>query len=510
MKRIHLFLVLIPLVIVSFWGCKSGLGISEEELENLTKPIVDRNNPQGLIYNDMGFRLAVYGNFQGNDEYTLYINKCKIGVERPNYWRYRIAWHIPKNIIKGIIDSAGTSDIQLEIRVTSIINYDISDYFDEYREYISDMKKLAIKREQTNFTTPVRLFYEWSQSHKPILQIDSKGNLYLTWIESLGDIPQAMFCFSQDGGLSWSQVLNISRSSNNVDTVDMDIDEEGHFYMVWKEYNADGGKVYFSRSLDSGFTWYNPRKISQDNEDSHFPVIEVDANGKIYIFWYSWLPDQSSEPDKIRFMMSSDRGDHWEEIVFLTNESLTGSPVVNSGDDGTIYFLCHDYDGLSLYFSEDAGLNWLLRINDLDIGWIFGTYPSLVINQDNNFFLIWDTYDYLGHMDNQWIHFLRGMDKGTNWSEKQVLNDVCDTAGGKAAMCVNGDHINVVMDCFVSLMLVQSDDLGQTWSYAESIPGTDYSVEPAMVMDKNGKFYLVYVHRQDDAISTRALKLITW
>jgi hypothetical protein len=510
MKSIYSFLVLTLIIIWTFWGCKQGLGISDEELENLTKPIVDHINPQGLILNDSGFRLAAYGNFQGNDEYALYINNRRIGAERPNYWRYRLWWHVPKNVIRGIIGSGGTGDTSLEIRITSIINYDISEYFDDYSDYISQVKILVIKEKQTNFSTPVRLFEEWSQSYAPILRIDSKDNLYLAWIESLSGIPQAFFCWSQNGGLTWSQVLNISRSSKDVLNIGMDIDEQGYFYMVWQEDYGIDSEVYFSRSLDTGLSWHNPRKLGHDTEGSSNPIIQVDTNGNIHIFWYGWFPYPSSEPDKIRYAISSNQGENWQGRIFDENVDTMGYTATNSGDDGTLYFACDNEYMLRLYTSGDGGLSWQVKNDTLDIGRELGQFTSLVVNKTNEILLIWDTYDYLGHTDNYWIHFLKGMNKGATWSEKQVLNDVCDTAAGQSAIWVKEDHIDVVMNCFASLVLLNSDDLGDNWSFGETIPGTELSVGPTMVKDKQGKIYMVYVHRQDDAAKTRALKLITW
>lgn len=251
MRENMLSLLVVIGLVVCFTGCKHGI---DEDLSNYKKPIVTRINPQGIIYNSTGFILTVYGENYENDEYVLYLNDSKFEKASPNYWRYALQWEIPHGFLSGIINSAGSNDIKIEVRITPI-QTDISDDFAEYAAYISDVKELEIKRNNTNFTSPVKLFELWDNSTDPVLRSDSTGNLYLAWREKIGDIFQAFFCFSEDEGETWSQVLNISRSSGNVTKVDMNSDGAGNFYMVWSEEKENSYDVYFSRSLDYGVTW---------------------------------------------------------------------------------------------------------------------------------------------------------------------------------------------------------------------------------------------------------------
>jgi photosystem II stability/assembly factor-like uncharacterized protein len=499
------------LALTVIFGCKTqrGLGIDEEELKNLRKPLVDRINPQGIIYNNMGFILDVYGEFVDNDEYVLYLNRHKLGIGKPNYWRYRIAWEIPNSILMGILNAAGNGETQVEVRISSIVNYDISDHFDYYDDYVSVVKILQIKRNATDFSSPGRLFDEWNFSSNPILRIDNNGYLYLAWLELMEEKRQAMFCFSQDGGLTWSQVLNISRSANTVEYMDMDVDEAGHFYMVWSEGVLEEN-VYFSRSLDAGITWYNPLKISTDNMPDSIPVIEVDAQGKIIIFWRGSLPPDIPYPlQKAMLLTSTDLGDNWDIRLFKESDDNLGYPAVKSSHDGTIYFVCNGNEGIDLYFSEDDGLSWQVRKSGVDANFWKSWYTSLVIDMDNTLFLTWSTEDYLGHNPNSWTHFLRATDGGSSWSDVQYIDDVCSTAGGNTALLVNNGYVNMVPNSYSSLFLLRSTDGGQTWSFPEFIPGTEKSRAPDAVMDKSGKIYMVFVadYNSNDG---GALKLISW
>lgn len=510
--RIIKGLVLLTLALTVIFSCKiqKGLGISAEELRHLGKPNVDRINPQGIIYNNIGFVLYAFGQFWEYDEYSLYLNQHKIGNAKPGYWPSPIGWKIPDSILKEILNAAGNGETRVEVRISSIVNYDISDYFDYYSNFVSDVKILQIKRNARDFSSPQRLFEEWDFSLNPILRIDNNGYIYLAWRELMGENHQAMFCFSQDGGLTWSQVLNISRSDNSVKYLDMDVDEAGHFYMVWSEGNLNEMDVYFSRSLDFGSTWYNPWKISTDKIDSCIPVIEVDAQGKIIIFWRDSFPTgEYSYNEKIMLLTSADLGDNWNKRLFKESEDPLGYPAVTSGLDGTVYFACAGDDGIDCYFSEDGGLSWQVRTSGVDANFWKSSYTSLVIDRNNTLFLTWGYQDYAGHSGSNFVHFLRAADKGTSWSDVQTIDDVCNTYPGNTALLVNDDYVNLVLNSFPSLFLLRSTDGGQTWSFPEFIPGTEESKAPAAVMDKNGKIYMVFV-ADYKFHEGGPLKLISW
>jgi hypothetical protein len=326
----------------------------------------------------------------------------------------------------------------------------------------------------------------------------------------MGEKHQAMFCFSQDGGFTWSQVLNISRSDNSVGYLDMDVDEAGHFYMVWIEGEINEENVYFSRSLDFGSTWYNPLKINTDNLANCIPVIEVDARGKIIIFWSGYLPTTGSyENQKAMLWTSADLGDNWDKRLFKESDDALGYPAVTSGLDGTIYFVCAGNDSIDCYFSGDGGLSWQVRNSGVDANFWKSSYTSLVIDRDNTLFLTWSNQYYLGHSGSSFIHFLRAADKGTSWSDVQKIDDVCNTGPGNTALLVNDDYVNMVLNSSSSPFLLRSTDGGQTWSFPEFIPGTEESKAPTAVMDKSGKIYMVFVadYKWHEG---GALKLISW
>jgi len=501
MKENILSLLVVIGLVACFTGCKHGI---DEDLSNYKKPIIRRINPEGIIYNNMGFVLRVFSDYYDNDDYVLYLNNRKFEKASPNYWRYALRWEIPHDFLMGIVNSAGSNDVKVEVRITPIQS-DISDDFAKYGAYISDVKELEIKRNNTNFTSPVKLFELWSNSTDPVLRSDSTGNLYLAWREKNGDIFQAFFCFSENEGETWSQVLNISRSSGNVTKVGMNSDGAGHFYMVWSEEKENSLDVYFSRSLDYGATWWNPRKMNEENENSINPDIEVDPTGKIFLTQTNFLPDDYPHYNHIRISTSSDRGDNWESKILVENEFIGGEPTMKSGENGTIYLICGADKGIYCFFSTDFGSSWQVNQAADTAGDFWRSQYSSLRIRDDKLFLIWNIQDSVGHVGENWIRFVSGTNNGADWNDIQSLDQVCNTSGPKGAISVDGADVNMLLHSGASLFLLRSTDEGETWSYPEFIPGTESSIGAVpldMVTADTGKIYMVYINVTD--ISSQA------
>ncbi|UCH94947.1 MAG: hypothetical protein JSV88_32490 [Candidatus Aminicenantes bacterium] len=130
-KILSLFLVIG--LMACFAGCKHGIDRIDEDLSNYKKPIIRRINPEGIIYNNIGFVLNVYSDYYENDDYVLYLNKKKFEKASPNYWRYVLSWKIPNDFLRETINSAGTNDVKVEVRITPI-QTDISDHFEQQRD----------------------------------------------------------------------------------------------------------------------------------------------------------------------------------------------------------------------------------------------------------------------------------------------------------------------------------------------------------------------------------------
>ena len=98
----------------------------------------------------------------------------------------------------------------------------------------------------------------------------------------------------------------------------IDVDRAGNVYIVWDE-SGEGtrpGGVWYSYSRDGGRTWYSPERVDPDDRTEIWPWIAVGEPGRVAIAWFGndhHLEDNNAE-------LAGD-GDPWNVYVAQT---LTG------------------------------------------------------------------------------------------------------------------------------------------------------------------------------------------
>lgn len=492
-KLVKMTIVIGLLVVLG--ACKTDS--INEDLTGYVKPTIRRINPEGIIYSNMGFILKVFSDGFENDRYTLYLNNRKISSQTPDYWHNQISFEIPVEVLRELANPTNSNDTLIQVRLTPI-QEDIGGDFQQYANYVSDVKTLTIKKNNTTFSTPIRLSELWSNSTDPLLRIDGHGHLYLAWREKLNGVFQAFFCFSQDEGRTWSQILNISRSNRNVMDMDLDIDDAGHFYMVWQEEAVNGAEVFFCRSLDNGTNWNFPEKVSNDSGYLGNPRIKVTSTGALFMSCTRSAINYYRRYEKIWVFHSLDQGNSWRSSVLVDDAFLGGVPALQTGEAGDLYLVASINSSLHTYYSPDNGITWQDRQVAFEGYYMDGQSSTLFMDPAEKLNLLWNNEYTSGHVFETWTNFSQGLEKGNRWKERQNIDLICDTAGLKSILWANGNSITLLLSAPNSLFWLRSTDEGATWSYPEFIPGTLNSmgaVPMAMVMADSDRMYIVYVNR---------------
>lgn len=497
MKKIVLC-VASSIVLLAGCACSRDL-VPDSVLEGLHKPVIQSINPTAIRFNGAGFYLDVRLNAE-DDQYVLYVNDHKVGQTETGYWRTGVGFMISKELLSELLSSS-PDGVTPSVRVTGINQaYDISGHFDKYADFVSAPVPLEIKKGETRFTAAKALFPEWIHSREPLIRCDGSGNIYLAWLELLNGVYQAFFSFSADGGETWSQVLNISRSSESVSELDLAVDGAGHFYLAWMVHRNEGSSVYFCRSLDNGATWHLPRCLDGENEAGANPALDVDDRGNVAA---AWRVEEGQETNALRLSRSFDLGASWESRVFAVPDGDSwGDPVLGSRGDG-LRFLAYGgqfggENGFYFFSSSDAGANW--RSQQFRTGGYrspFEKFSAVRLNFQSQMLFSWGASSTAGHSEFNANYFLRREASGA-WSAVQDLRMICRTANEKTALSVRSDGVDVVLTGMGGLFLLRSADGGGNWSIPEFIPGADgfhASTSPDAVHHPSGKTYLVFVKK---------------
>lgn len=266
----------------------------------------------------------------------------------------------------------------------------------------------------------------------PVIDVDTNGNFYFFHLSNMpgGNWIDRIVCQkSDDNGNTWSdgsftglsgtkaqdkQWSAIDRTNNNI-------------YLTWTEFDkygssnpADSSRILFSKSLDAGDTWSEPKKINSisgdcidDDNTVEGAVPAVGANGEIYVSWAS--------ARGIVFNRSTDEGETWlADDIFV--DSLPGGwaydipgllrsnglPVTQcdlsgGANHGTIYINWSDQkngvDDTDIWLkkSTDGGSTWSesIRVNDDNTKkHQFFTWMDIDQTNGNLFFVFYDRRNY--------------------------------------------------------------------------------------------------------------------
>jgi hypothetical protein len=210
----------------------------------------------------------------------------------------------------------------------------------------------------------------------PWVGFDSRGRAFLAHIPvAPGNRPVGIeVARSEDGGHTWGRSVRISSNLGKDDKVALEVDDherspfQDAIHVAWK---WPGGGVLYSRSLDSGSTFSEPRLI--DSTAASGLDFAVDALGGVYLALYD-----------------------------------------------------HDRRSIRMYRSVDGGASFLssLRIAPVRAGW-FSDQPSHCRRQSLTHASI--DVDRGGTLYATWADYEKGVDPATCTREGCSLDDPCHT-----------------------------------------------------------------------------------
>ncbi len=121
------------------------------------------------------------------------------------------------------------------------------------------------------------------------------GKLYAVWEDSRDGANKGYdiyFAYSEDGGLTWTEVGPINDDQGNARQVNPSIavnPSNGHIYVVWQDQRNGNNDIYFAMSKDGGRTWSRNVSVTDypnaSQQSQSVPAIAVTPSGRIYVVW---------------------------------------------------------------------------------------------------------------------------------------------------------------------------------------------------------------------------------
>ena len=169
----------------------------------------------------------------------------------------------------------------------------------------------------------------------PFPVVDSKGTLYVTWLDSTDDesmkgLAEFYMSKSEDGGETFGEPKRIARFlepgfrprnayfrywASAFPKVAVGVNDELYVTYVGLPANnpQDEGDVYFIRSTNGGDRWSRPKRINADETDAlqFFPAMDVGPDGTIHLMWGDMRDDPVQTRYHIYYSRSEDQGENW-------------------------------------------------------------------------------------------------------------------------------------------------------------------------------------------------------
>jgi len=158
----------------------------------------------------------------------------------------------------------------------------------------------------------------------------SGSNVHVVWSDARENNFEIFYKRSTDGGLHWDPDRRLTNTSSP-STYPSICAEKSSVHVVWQEYLTGNREIFYKRSPDTGTTWGEDTRLTNNSSISSSPSIATLDRG-VHVVW----ADYRDGNEEIYYKRSRDDGITWGPDTRLTNSpgystnpgvSVTGKAV---------------------------------------------------------------------------------------------------------------------------------------------------------------------------------------
>ncbi len=348
------------------------------------------------------------------------------------------------------------------------------------------------------WSTPANLSEAGQSASDHQIAIDGSGNVVAVWLRFDADSNNiAQSSWSDDGGASWTAPVNLSDPGEWASNVRVAVDGSGVGHAVWHRSDGSNTRVQYSRSVDGGVNWSDPVNLSTAGDNSRNPEFTLDGSGSLIAVWRG----DNGDYDIIQSSRSTNSGASWSTPVDL---SLTGqdanSPRVSADGSGNAVAVWRRSDGdnnmIQSSRSSNGGLSWSTPENLSESGQDADD-PRIAVDGSGNAVAVWRRSD--GNDDI--VQSSRLVAGGASWSTPVNVSPAgIQSATPRIAIDGSGNAVAVWRLADVGGTIIQSSRLaagGSSWSTPEQLSVSGFSSDNPQVA-ANGSGNAVAVWQQSN------------
>jgi hypothetical protein len=172
--------------------------------------------------------------------------------------------------------------------------------------------------------------------------VASGSDVYVSWRDnSFSASFDVLFIKSSNGGATFSNITNLSKSPGTSDDPEIASSGDGNVFVVWENTGPGNFDIFLAKSRDRGQTFDNSTNVSIDRPYSLFSKIAVGYNNTINLVWLADPPRGNWE---IFYARGYDSGNLFDSAIDLSNSPRTSHHVqiITSSSSNNTYAVWDD------------------------------------------------------------------------------------------------------------------------------------------------------------------------
>ena len=139
----------------------------------------------------------------------------------------------------------------------------------------------------------------------PRVALGANESVNIVWGDTLQAARKVMFIRSTDQGETFSEPVEVGRSSGDAFEPEISVDQDDAINIAWEDTRSGVSAIMFSRSTDQGETFSEPKRVSTGEGRATEAHIASDGEGSIHIVWV----DESNGDAQAFYARSTDQGE---------------------------------------------------------------------------------------------------------------------------------------------------------------------------------------------------------
>ena len=279
---------------------------------------------------------------------------------------------------------------------------------------------LIASKKGTKFKKPRNITPHDGGAFAPRIALDSEQSLNIVWGDTLNN-KRVVFTRSTDAGGTFTDLLDISRSSGDAFEPEIAVGEDDAINVSWEDNASGSYAIMYSRSSDGGATFSTPIQVSKGTGNARESYIAA-ADGLIHVVWV----EEINGSLQAMFARSTDHGKTFSTPLNLTNNNgaeIHKTSVVAQGN--TVYVAFNNDESRShqayIMKSSIGGQSFddPVQISNANASRGRAHSVAMVIDSSGTLHTVWIDTSVVG--DDEGLLYYRRSTNGRTFSASQLL-----------------------------------------------------------------------------------------